>query len=1598
MIGNNANAGGDPGGVRDERIVAPDAPATTMEISPAGMELTFQADDPAAFVDSELPDLSQEGSSFREPSKKISFKTAEAMKEGKSEGYGPLPPPREKPTQFREQFDHLMTRLEDRFQNERLGLEEKHSRELEEAMGYFSLSSGEREAKQQELQMSLLEDIGNMAQQLQELTGTLGADEAMGESLTLPSDPNILEEYAKRMHHLEDHFQREKMQLEQKHASEMEEALGTLKMSREHREAKQVDLQNELSAELGGVEKQLEELNRAKEEYEAKMGNLKRQLSQDDRSSVRPPRADPKLKTISRRLSDVERERDAAKDELRRLKLALQVTQGDAGQTTRKPPPARTSSRPGAAAGGKLSSQEGDKIASLRGRIEAVERDLKEAAQTPGGSSTMKRLREKMKAIEKDLDEAEESTKEHFALEHLRARMEKVEKLLTEGERAAKDWEALEELRHKIGNVDSDLKAVEEAKKEFEALEALRSKMEAVESELKIAEQLANDRENVDGLRQRLGQVERDLGVAEPPADDHGSIDKLLHRLARAETTLEDARASTKASEIAFAMPSPGGRSIERTERDEEVEKILNRLALAERKLKAAKESALRRNPSGGFHRAAAPSDLRPQSATPFDERQSRIRARLQEHLDEASAARQGQERQPSLDDGKPVREAPQTRRTIDAQYMSRPEDPSLQRPRRGDPYNSQHRQARDFRPHGDNARESPSRYEAPREFRSQNPRDYRSMNVDDPGLGQSRAPREKFEESRPLGGFSRDGRYYVEDVHFDRATDPLPNRHSFDAAHTQPPGTADPSLAGTKGQAVQSGTLRPLRRRRAGDIPGAVAGQPKSTNYSVLGDDEDRYKNQLEELKYQRALLSQKLKKAAEEEKKAEDQPPVEPKFSFKEAIRNERNQQSRGKLNPTRNPKPQVAPKKAPEDNREAPVPREIKTGGDPPIQPPADVNGDPPVQVPSLGDDLKSRILARPAVPGRDPTSRDPSAPDPNTQNPNAKTTERGVVDPPDFIDPPATARRRRRAQKKASAANPSDESGIFYPVKYPEPFYDAGSISTAELPTNYEPERGGPPKRVVYVNQGQSSSRKMAQAQDPTPVEPSADLASPPAEQAPQTPNPARAAQGTQSEILQPPGPQKPVHPPPPTPPPPPQSPPSSPLPPEQQAAKPSPRMPANSTSSQFSGSSASESQKRTRPKKPSPQQPQIHVVQPPTAAVQQPIFHQTTVVDGKAAARERREKDQMMRWVIGVLLCLAIVLAAVILVVVVLLRNGTTTQSIPSPAPAPTPSSTSSPTFSTSPPGNQTLFPTGNGTGNATMFPSTMFPTTEGSNSLEQCPPLDSITPLTPNGITQQLSTVGTSFDPTQYGLMSCGIIGELAADGVWFAMIGDGDVVTISTCTQFYPSFDTQLVVFTPVNQTVGCREGLECVTSNDNFCGQQSSVTFIAQENTLYFVYVSGMTAAPQFVSPTEGDFSLTVSTSPEGSCQGAIGPLVPSPSNQLPVIVVGDLLGGTFGVDPCNPDLQTRTGEFWYKVTGTGTIVAASTCHALSNFQARLAVYSGLSCDVLMCVTANDEDCGNGSEINWFAEAGTEYYLLVYTPVFVPDSQFGITIQEIF
>ncbi|MBC7776878.1 MAG: HYR domain-containing protein [Phycisphaerae bacterium] len=74
------------------------------------------------------------------------------------------------------------------------------------------------------------------------------------------------------------------------------------------------------------------------------------------------------------------------------------------------------------------------------------------------------------------------------------------------------------------------------------------------------------------------------------------------------------------------------------------------------------------------------------------------------------------------------------------------------------------------------------------------------------------------------------------------------------------------------------------------------------------------------------------------------------------------------------------------------------------------------------------------------------------------------------------------------------------------------------------------------------------------------------------------------------------------------------------------------------------------------------------------------------------------------------------------------------------------------------------------------------------------------------------------------------------ASGVWYSFAGDNSTVTLSLCGS---SYDTKIGVFS------GSCAALVCVTGNDDFCGLQSQVAFVANIGTTYYVLVTGFSTA---------------------------------------------------------------------------------------------------------------------------------------------------------
>jgi hypothetical protein len=75
-----------------------------------------------------------------------------------------------------------------------------------------------------------------------------------------------------------------------------------------------------------------------------------------------------------------------------------------------------------------------------------------------------------------------------------------------------------------------------------------------------------------------------------------------------------------------------------------------------------------------------------------------------------------------------------------------------------------------------------------------------------------------------------------------------------------------------------------------------------------------------------------------------------------------------------------------------------------------------------------------------------------------------------------------------------------------------------------------------------------------------------------------------------------------------------------------------------------------------------------------------------------------------------------------------------------------------------------------------------------------------------------------------------------------------------------------------------------------------------------------------------------------------------------------------------------------------GSGAALTVDTCRE-TNFDTKISVYTGSSCDALECVAGNDDACGLQSSITWNSEIGRRYWILVHGWKTYGIGNFGLT-----
>lgn len=252
-------------------------------------------------------------------------------------------------------------------------------------------------------------------------------------------------------------------------------------------------------------------------------------------------------------------------------------------------------------------------------------------------------------------------------------------------------------------------------------------------------------------------------------------------------------------------------------------------------------------------------------------------------------------------------------------------------------------------------------------------------------------------------------------------------------------------------------------------------------------------------------------------------------------------------------------------------------------------------------------------------------------------------------------------------------------------------------------------------------------------------------------------------------------------------------------------------------------------------------------------------------------------------------------------------------------------------------------------------------------------------------------TFGTRVDPNSVGylastkfsnpqnVLSCGYTGYHTAPGLWFSIMGTGEMLEVSTCGSLL-DLDTQISVFGNTCDSLQCIGG----TGQDHPCGDNGSVSWQTEKDEVYNIYVSGR-------SSRVGDFVLNINTVPVADGFTCDGSLTLEMGNTSILSNTTDALSEP--VDLCTGSSAVR--GVWHTIVGTGMAMKISVCDEKTNFDARVSLFTG-SCDGLSCVAYTQSKCGENDEILITTDVGTPYYLFVHGSDSVSIGNYALTIEE--
>jgi len=281
------------------------------------------------------------------------------------------------------------------------------------------------------------------------------------------------------------------------------------------------------------------------------------------------------------------------------------------------------------------------------------------------------------------------------------------------------------------------------------------------------------------------------------------------------------------------------------------------------------------------------------------------------------------------------------------------------------------------------------------------------------------------------------------------------------------------------------------------------------------------------------------------------------------------------------------------------------------------------------------------------------------------------------------------------------------------------------------------------------------------------------------------------------------------------------------------------------------------------------------------------------------------------------------------------------------------------------------------------------------------------------------STFGVTIEDTQEQLgKTCSRGSPFTNEpGMWYQWQGNGDTVTISTCST-RTDYDALITVLRGEN----CND-LKCIPQQDRgICGsgdkKGETVRFVTEENEMYSILIHKAIASDiadlQDDQTFTGNFELFIQTNDDyltsntyATCSNSQEIMELSTSPVEGKIVSGMLAPvNALDIECTSTSLSGDRQQKWHKIMGTGGTLTASTCNADTSFDTQLTVLGmggtdkNKVCEKLQCVAGNDNhdadaSCGYKSSVSWLSVKDQPYFVVVHA-FGSRSGTYSLTIEE--